>query len=70
MQNDISGDDAKLFVDSFYSKLGEPSTVDEAVMYGRAQLGKQRPSYSHPRFGAPVVYLFCFSRNWTTHLHS
>jgi hypothetical protein len=57
MQYEISNEDATSFAKTFYEKLGEGMSIDEAVKSGRNELGKKEPSWGHPRFGTPVVYL-------------
>ncbi len=57
MQYEISNDDVTDFAKAFYDKLGEGLSIDEAVYAGRIELGRKEPSWSHPRFGTPVVYL-------------
>lgn len=57
MQYEISNDDATDFAKAFYDKLGEGLSIDEAVYAGRIELGRKEPSWGHPRFGTPVVYL-------------
>lgn len=57
MQYEISNEDATSFAQTFYEKLGEGMSIDEAVKDGRNELGKKSPAWGHPRFGTPVVYL-------------
>jgi len=57
MQYEISNEDATQFAKTFYEKLGEGLSIDEAVKSGRNELGKKKPAWGHPRFGTPVVYL-------------
>ena len=57
MQYEISNEDATFFAQTFYKKLGEGLSIDEAVKSGRNELGRKAPSWGHPRFGTPVVYL-------------
>lgn len=59
MQYEIAAEDANWFTMAFYAALGAGESVDDAVMAGREVLGKLTPSYGHPRFGTPVVYLRC-----------
>jgi len=55
MQHSIRAIDAARFAAVFYQKLARGADVDEAVRAGRHELGD--PSYNHPRFGTPVIYL-------------
>lgn len=57
MQYEISNEDATYFAKTFYKKLGEGMSIDEAVKSGRNELGQKAPSWGHPRFGTPIVYL-------------
>jgi hypothetical protein len=57
MQYEISNEDATDFAKTFYKNLSDGLSIDEAVKVGRNELGKKEPSWGHPRFGTPVVYL-------------
>jgi hypothetical protein len=57
MQYAISNEDSGRFAKTFYQQIGEGMSIDEAVKEGRKVLGEIAPSWSHPRFGTPVVYL-------------
>jgi len=57
MQYSISNIDAGTFAKNFYERLGAGCEIDEAVRVGRYVLGEMYPSWEHPRFGTPVVYL-------------
>lgn len=62
MQYEISNEDATDFAKTFYKKLGEGLSIDEAVYAGRIELGTKEPSWGHPRFGTPVIYFQSLQR--------
>ena len=57
MQYKIANDDAQSFAVTFYDRLGNGDTIDQAVRAGRIELGKVTPVWGHRRFATPVVYL-------------
>jgi len=57
MQHEIANADAALFAQTFYQLIGHGAPLDEAVTKSRYALGQQVPSWAHPRFGTPVVYV-------------
>jgi hypothetical protein len=57
MQHEIANSDAALFAQTFYDLIGQGAPLDEAVTNSRYALGQQVPSWAHPRFGTPVVYV-------------
>jgi hypothetical protein len=57
MQLGMSHKEIAAFAAAMYNELARGKGVDEAVKIGREWLGGQYPAWSHPRFGAPVVYL-------------
>ncbi len=57
MQYSIANEDARIFTQTVYEQLSQGKDVDEAVKEGRISLGKRPPSWGHPRFGTPIVYL-------------
>ncbi|MBZ5509310.1 MAG: CHAT domain-containing protein [Acidobacteriia bacterium] len=58
MQYRISHEDADSFATDFYTQIVLQSNhIDEAVKKGVMGLGKKAPSWNHPRFGIPVLFL-------------
>jgi hypothetical protein len=63
MQYEIANDDARIFAEEFYDKLGAGQSVDDAVKAGRWHLGSQSPAWGHRRFATPVVYIRSSEQN-------
>lgn len=57
MQFGMSHKEIAAFAAEVYKELAGGKGIDEAVKIGRERLGGQHPAWSHPRFGAPLVYL-------------
>ncbi|HKW02424.1 MAG TPA: CHAT domain-containing protein [Vicinamibacterales bacterium] len=57
MQFALSHDEIGDFAAAVYKDLARGVGPDEAVQSGRVALGQIFPRWTHPRFGAPLVYL-------------